>query len=856
MNETTHPFLRIENIEVVQVIQNLDQPHTPNNELYPVEPDHTEYTLTPSKKPLYKNMPVFRGKETYIRIYFGDVPTQLKSYPLVGELELTGSSGPLVVLKSLEGVTLFEPYYPVSEQRKAWDRSLNFKVPAALTFESISVKNLTLKIEHSDEPVPINTHPALPHPINFIQAPDFRIRVLIIRYLDVDSKDWLEPTNEQVDAIRRGLNSLFPIKDLKIKDDPRWSTIRIEATEELKALNKTPNWNESHDEHATKLLTAILLQALSHRNHEIFSTDRSDHNNTFYIAAMLDPSGRFGGIAMDAPGFPTAHVVGAAAVDSDEMIAIHELAHMLGRQHPGIPAKEIYGNQIGQSSIDTSQGIHSLGQISPTIGDINEYLGLDSRQGVSEPAILCGDRWFDLMTYRYPQWISPHTYIGIWKQLKGLESIRNSSTSINNNRAKFFTLVCTYDINQRSGEIVHFLPSKIETPFPKQNTQKLLARFQNDTQGEALDALLNLTELESYAILKVIDQLPESDKTILDYYRIEFDKLGTGAETKGSAFKAFQNALSLMQHAMQNSPSSSMGLAAINNSPNQAQAPGPGLESQKTEIKMVVEYQNDESETSEVYFRRVYQGNRYPFGLFQHSVKIQKSKPIKSITLIVNGETADRITLPPDQEIGEIRYCENPAQSPEHENENPNINQLFYDIRDGQYYFNFNWPMVDYDQPSSALPQQRVTTTIMCKRPGQAASNRLWETVYISDKLESKVWISREFIDQFRGNQNTDPATFEYHNEGNPGDNYFFDIPPERPLHFIKEDKVTLAFSLIVNGIPKDHKVCELNPHIVGTRIKEEGDINEYERRDRRFHSGRTPHAEKNRDGVFQRLNQ
>ena len=200
----------------------------------------------------------------------------------------------------------------------------------------------------------------------------------------------------------------------------------------------------------------------------VFSPD------TLYIGVLNDPSGRFGGSSQDSPGFATPHVVAFAEVQPDGQIAAHEFGHILGRLHPGIPDKRVHG-RLGQtdqyelSESEKDPDPDPLGHISKQTAKSEDLIvGVRWRDGKREPEILAPNDYFDLMTYRYPKWLSKHTYEGILCRLRDIQSTHSSSDPT-------WLVIGQYNFNQRTARIGYVLPSELDVT-PGQAT---LARMKN-----------------------------------------------------------------------------------------------------------------------------------------------------------------------------------------------------------------------------------------------------------------------------------------------------------------------------------------------------------------------------------------
>jgi hypothetical protein len=217
-----------------------------------------------------------------------------------------------------------------------------------------------------------------------------------------------------------------------------------------------------------------------HRNQDLFfesiagedenEDDRSDLR-TLYLGVFADPSGRLGGAAADSPDFKAHNIVGVTVADSSGQTGCHELAHMLGRKHPGVPLRQTYGPQIGQRPEDDEADVPEFGFLSKRA---DRAIGLNCDPRSASPRVYEHNYWFDLMTYRYPQWISNYTYSGLLERINHL--FVNFEKSAYEAPADAWTVIGEYDLDRKNGKILYVLPTRYKTEILDDSKIKIIGR--------------------------------------------------------------------------------------------------------------------------------------------------------------------------------------------------------------------------------------------------------------------------------------------------------------------------------------------------------------------------------------------
>ncbi len=421
----------------------------------------------------YENsVPLIQDKTTYARAYFDYQPlNNLSKGDYRAELELVlkvGLAKKSTTLISLNSITL-EPGKPVSieRQRLHWGLSFNFDLNSvwADNPESISAGNLNLILNPTGSSYKFVAD-ADSIDISVVLSPSLKVTCLLLRYWDAESDDYVMPDPVQVGAIRDFVVSAFPVAENNVE----WNTITVQATNEFQSLSKLTKSRPDAEEAASLAIRELLLQTTVHRNMDTFCNPNSDPEKgwpntydirTIYLAVFNDPSDRLGGAAIDSPRFPVHNIAGASVVDLNGQIGAHELAHILGREHPGIPWRRNYGPFLGQRKEDKKLNKKYKNHKKAYMGflnvDSNTVQGLNINPRFIIPKVYEPNLYFDLMTYRDPQWLSDYSYNEIKKRLD--ELYRDSYKKFFQAPKKARVAIGEYDLNQQTGRILFVLPT-------------------------------------------------------------------------------------------------------------------------------------------------------------------------------------------------------------------------------------------------------------------------------------------------------------------------------------------------------------------------------------------------------------
>jgi len=785
--------VKVSHIEVVQSIQNAG---------------NTGYTNNPkcTNNADLEGVPLVTHKTTYARVYFENFnPTdairatgKLKViYPVsdTAEANVEVDSEGYLLRRAAGTPTLLE-------QRLDWTQSLNFRLPEIALQRAGKIKlNLeTLTDTLSGAGITLKL-PNLVQEVDLLPKQELACRALIFRYRDVANDEYLEPTRGEVNAIRDYVERSFPVAELD------WSVIRVEAKKDFYALDQATHHERDHDETATKMLSKMLEQIMTHRNQEIkdgFS------EKTIYIGVFSDPRDRLGSVAVDAPSFPLPHIVAACATDRNGQTSAHEIAHILGRSHPGVPLLKVHGRAIGQHRVDKfsldQMGKHGLLSPPDLTSDAQVYIGLDVNPSCHLPRVLAPTKTFDLMTYRDPLWPSAYTYRELYKRLA---CTHNESFIVEPNA--HWNVICNFDINRKEGQILSVLPTKYRTPtkpkgyigLPQFITVRAIEQLnvqvswlaKNDANKNTRRVWLRCQELlPEYDLVP-----PPAEKDLLEdgsftvaWYNDGLNKMITRLR------REFEPGTSILELFSSNDIAIELYEPDIRIYPNYF-GNDDGEDCPEEKINHMWK------EAIKVYYRRVGSIDRFPFGLLQATVPAQSNtdKPPISLTLMIDKIVVDKYAQPFTQEskardiakvifeLTKSLYGNGGGMTEPGDGDcedRPSSNSLVYDIRKDGYYLNFHWPMAVLREQPSNQKSATITTTIQCLRKSQCVDpdtvSDKWETVHVTDELRGQVW--------------TSPDLLEIDYGGACPVNHPSAQRPYRPIAERARDKLTFRFSITV----------------------------------------------------------
>ncbi len=418
-------------------------------------------------------VPLIEGKKTFARVFFQSVNSGKKeNFEISGKIKLHGKE---FISQNSVSLVSGQRKDNLDHHRSNWKSSLNFDITSCIKinqnksaifpghfylYGKTESRSHKLKVEWNDRIIK-SLSPGKDKGyflnLEIYKSPSLSITALVFNSWDSNAEEYIEPRPEQVDPIRQFVEAAFPVSKVT------WNTTHVRVTEKFRSLNKTNNSNNDQDEAVTRELMNLLLQTALHRNQNLFNNgDKGGQDiRTLYLGVFVDPSNRLGGAAIDSPAIGCHNIVGVASIDENGETGAHEIAHLLGRGHPGVPNTDIYGPQIGQRQEDSHSTISDFGFLSK---DRNKCIGLHVDPRSAEPKLYEYNRWFDLMTYRYPKWVSSYTYSGI---LDRLTEINGNNTDKFRANVDTWLVIGEYDLDRKSGNILYVLPTAYKTQVPR-----------------------------------------------------------------------------------------------------------------------------------------------------------------------------------------------------------------------------------------------------------------------------------------------------------------------------------------------------------------------------------------------------
>ncbi|MGX2993036.1 hypothetical protein JNUCC64_01875 [Streptomyces sp. JNUCC 64] len=364
--------------------------------LTPAVLDATE--ITQSVQDLQHSVTLIARKATAVRLYVhcADGPARTVRGTLTA---LRSPAEPPVTLTSVNTVTL-DPADPrdLAARRADAALSLNFLLPAALTGEGpLSVSAVALTDSVTGAVVPLGGAPHGPT-VWFHHGAPLRVRVLGLRYRQGTPTVTHTPRPADLAALLSWLRRAYPVAEV------------ISSYTVLDATAAPPfTCNDANAQLAA--IRALDISA---------GADPRVH----YLALVSDGGFFLRGCAAGIPALPDPATVASSPAGAgdwgwdfdgsySDWYGAHELAHTLGRKHPGF---------CGETPDDLAGYPFVKGQLSDTA---DGFTGFD----VGDPALnlpmraLPGVQWHDVMTYCPRQWLSSYTYEGVRRRLLAEESL-------------------------------------------------------------------------------------------------------------------------------------------------------------------------------------------------------------------------------------------------------------------------------------------------------------------------------------------------------------------------------------------------------------------------------------------------
>ncbi|MDT9698418.1 hypothetical protein [Streptomyces sp. P17] len=350
--------------------------------------------ITQAVQDLNHSVTLIAGKTTVVRLYLRG--TSGPAVSVRGAVAVRRSPAePAQTIASVNAISL-DPAQPPDLATRRGDAglSLNFVLPSWLTAEGpLSVTAVNVVDAVSGTPLPLTgpTGPTGPT-VWFKSGPPLRVRILGVRYSFGSPPTVHAPREKDYRALVSWLGRAYPVAE-------------VISTRGLVDAVVPPEFG-SEDVNAQ--LAAIRALDMS----------TGGDQRTHYYGLVADGGFYMRGAASGIPALPDPTTVasgptgpGSYGWDFDgvygDWYGAHELAHTLGRRHPGF---------CGESHDDLLNYPFKNGQIGD---ETHAFVGFDvgdTALGLPMKA-LPGAQWHDVMTYCNFQWLSSYTYEGVRRRL-------------------------------------------------------------------------------------------------------------------------------------------------------------------------------------------------------------------------------------------------------------------------------------------------------------------------------------------------------------------------------------------------------------------------------------------------------
>lgn len=449
--------IKVLGIEVVQSIQNLE------NEI-----------------------PLLADKETMVRVYVR--PSKLSiDMPVTGTLELRRTNGQKEEISKVEselGIELRKDDRGddnqsfLAAQRRSLDRSLNFRLsPDQIKCGKVRavLKQVTPALR-SDPELTVQDNGV---EVNFEPGPVLRFRAIGLRVRDPRTGHAHAPSPRPFKALKSFLKRAFPASKVE------WTDLTIDAaagfeppysSDKSSIADPGSAWQENFDIACAHLMAIRARDIDSGLDRPASEFDPRTH----YYGLVYHPNDFFVGAVSNVPDAPRPDVIGIGpAMLEDGSYGAHELAHSLGRLHPGICGR--------QTKEDLDLPAEYQGQLSSSgLDQDHPHYGLDVGDGIERPRVLPSDEWYDLMTYCHPLWVSDHSYKGMLERLREEEKLVEQEKSDKKGGAdQYLQIVGTYNLNTNQGAIGYVFPVRTKSPAAEESERRVVV-VGTDAEGEIL----------------------------------------------------------------------------------------------------------------------------------------------------------------------------------------------------------------------------------------------------------------------------------------------------------------------------------------------------------------------------------
>ena len=361
--------------------------------------------VTQAIQDLNATVPLIAEKRTFVRAYLGQPSGVVK---VRGELLVAHKkSGPWTTVTSFgtaeldasrSGSTLAQ----LRSRRENLAYSLDFRLPEKFTEEGTFWLRLG-KVRDAANGVTVQvSDPVGARTATFLEGPELRLRVINLRYATGTPPVQHAASKSDLEHLESWLARAYPIEEVD------FSSVTVAAT-------------------ATWQFTALQANAQVAAIRALDMAAGGDPG-THYYGLVSDGGGFMRGQASAIPAIPDPSAVASGPTgvfqpwsgfgwDTDgsygDWYGGHELAHTLGRLHPGF---------CNNNSSDDPAYPFANGQLSNADGRFTGIDVGDADLGIPAAA-LPGTTWHDVMTYCDNQWLSSYAYVGIRDRLLAEEAL-------------------------------------------------------------------------------------------------------------------------------------------------------------------------------------------------------------------------------------------------------------------------------------------------------------------------------------------------------------------------------------------------------------------------------------------------
>ena len=412
---------------------------------------------------LRNEIPLLAGKETVVRVYVR--PTDLPAdMPVKGTLELrregeqtseAASEVDFVLRKQDIGGD--DPAF-VAGQRRVFERSLNFRLsPEQIRAGDVRICLKGVAPSLQGDPKAVIQGDDLG--VTFVPGPTLRVRAVGLRVRDPQTGDVHAPKPGHFKSLKSYLERAFPVSRIE------WSEITVDAAAgfeppysegTVSMADPGPLWQKKFD------IACAQIMAIRARDIDDGGVDLRTH----YYGMVYHPDDFFVGAVSNVPDTPRPDIVGIGPAElEDGSYGAHELAHTLGRMHPGLCG--------GQRTEDPAFPASYHGKLSSADADSDHlHHGLDVGGGLERPQVLPSDEWYDLMTYCHPLWVSAYSYKGMLERL--VEEEGTVKPPAKGGAGKYLQIVGTYNLDDNKGALSYVFPVRTLSLAPEGPERRVL----------------------------------------------------------------------------------------------------------------------------------------------------------------------------------------------------------------------------------------------------------------------------------------------------------------------------------------------------------------------------------------------